>query len=80
MTLPNNEDHNTDITEHVSFQDDTHLHSLSCSMSVEEFHSSLKKMSSSQLEVLNYVKSKFEQKEFPFYVFISGGAGVGKTF
>jgi hypothetical protein len=37
-------------------------------------------MTQSQLEVLEYVKQKFESKTFPFHVFISGGAGVGKSF
>lgn len=37
-------------------------------------------MTKSQLEVLEHVKLKFEGKSFPFYVFVSGGAGVGKSF
>lgn len=29
---------------------------------------------------MEHVKLKFEGKSFPFYVFVSGGAGVGKSF
>lgn len=67
-------------SEHIPFENDMHLHSLSCSLSLNDFHSSVSKMTKSQLEVLEHVKLKFEGKSFPFYVFVSGGAGVGKSF
>lgn len=66
--------------EHIPFENDMHLHSLSCSLSLNDFHSSVTKMTESQLEVLEHVKLTFEGKSFPFYVFVSGGAGVGKSF
>lgn len=49
-------------------------------MSLEEFHNSVKKLTLSQSKVLKFLKLKFQNKKFPFYMFISGGAGVGKTF
>lgn len=64
----------------ISFEDDLHMHSLACTMSLEEFHNSVKKLTLSQSKVLKFLKLKFQNKEFPFYMFISGGAGVGKTF
>lgn len=67
-------------SEHIPFENNMHLHSLSCSLSLNDFHSSVTKMTKSQLEVLEHVKLKYEGKSFPFYVFVSGGAGVGKSF
>lgn len=64
------------------FEDETHMHSFRCSMSVDEFYNNFRKITPShQLKELNYVKSKFEDKQLPFHLFITGGgAGVGKTF
>lgn len=39
-------------SEHIPFENDMHLHSLSCSLSLNDFHSSVTKMTKSQLEVL----------------------------
>ena len=66
--------------ETLQFDEDMHFHSLQCCMSVSEFHTAVGKMSKSQMEALKYVKFKFENSQLPFHVFITGGAGVGKTF
>jgi hypothetical protein len=39
----NVENDNSQHAPHAPFENDTHLHSLSCSMSLHEFHSSVKK-------------------------------------
>ena len=62
------------------FHDDVHMHSFTCSMSVTEFQENVKKLTPSQLKALYFVKSKYEHKELPFHLFLTGGAGVGKTF
>lgn len=62
------------------FDDDLHMHSFSCSMSIVEFRESVKRLTPSQLEAFCFVKSKFEKNELPFHLFLTGGAGVGKTF
>lgn len=37
-------------------------------------------MTTSQTKALHFVKSKFETRNCPFHLFITGGAGVGKTY
>lgn len=57
-----------------------HTHSMYFSMSIEEFKDNLEKLTKSQLNVINYVKKAYKEKQLPFHLFITGGAGVGKTF
>lgn len=38
----------------ISFEDDLHMHSLACTMSLEEFHNSVKKLTLSQSKVLKF--------------------------
>ena len=71
---------NCDPCENDSIIDDLHMHSLFCPMSVDEFHENVKIMTPSQERVLNYIHRKFKEKSVPFHLFVSGGAGVGKTF
>lgn len=51
-----------------------------CSMSMEEFRKSIEQLSSSQLSVINYIKKSYDENKLPLHLFITGGAGVGKTF
>lgn len=55
--------------------DDLHTYSMYCSMSIMEFKNNVEK-----LNVINYVKKAYEEKQLPFHLFITGGAGVGKTY
>lgn len=56
------------------------MHSLHCSVSIDEFKRSIESMTTSQTKALHFVKSKFETRNCPFHLFITGGAGVGKTY
>lgn len=39
-----------------------------------EFKNNLEKLTNSQLNVINYVKKAYEEKQLPFHLFITGGA------
>lgn len=67
-------------SEHFQFHDEFHLHSLHCIMSYDEFQSSTKELTFSQVKALRHVQALFSEKQLPFHIFITGGAGVGKTF
>lgn len=62
-------------TNNENFQyDDLHTHSMYCSTSIMEFKNNLEKLTNSQLNVINYVKKAYEEKQLPFHLFITGGA------
>lgn len=76
----NKDDKRTDSSKNFTFDDDFHMHSLHCSVSIDEFKRSIESMTTSQTKALHFVKSKFETRNCPFHLFITGGAGVGKTY
>lgn len=49
-------------------------------MSYSEFQSSTKEVTFSQVNALRHVQGLLREKQLPFQIFITGWAGVGKTF
>ena len=61
--------------------DDSYLQNLqSCCQSETQPINSLKSMTSDQVAAFQYIKKKIDIKDCLFCVFITRGAGVGKTF
>lgn len=84
--FPTNESGSGHVNIVTGSAETTDMHSLECcSMSEGEFHEHVKRMSPCQANVLQYVKSFFSGQSFEhskdvLHLFISGGAGVGKSF
>ena len=64
-----------------SSQEEMHLHSLNCSMSYTEYNNCVKNLSASQLNALEIVRKHFQTRNTnSFHLFLTGGAGTGKSF
>lgn len=62
-------------------EDVTFNHSLSCRMSVEDYKTNLRKLTKSQKQALHTVHCHNQKSEKePLHLFITGVAGVGKSF
>ena len=60
--------------------DDVHLQSLECCiMSLTDYNNNLQLMTASQNEAFVWIQNELKKNE-PVYTFITGGAGVGKSF
>ncbi|CAG2244844.1 unnamed protein product [Mytilus edulis] len=64
----------------VCHQDDTEWHNLLIGCCPNEMQSMYDKLTKDQKLVFKYISTQFNQKQEAFHVFISGGAGVGKSF
>ncbi len=85
--IPHIEDH---IFDHHSMPSSEEMHSVDLEsiqnhirevspLSLQEYQVRLSQLSKSQRTVFNYVDEMAKKKE-PFFLFISGGAGTGKSF
>lgn len=62
-------------------QEQLHMHSLQCSMSFVEYEACVSKLSETQLFSLGIIKNHFQtNQKNSFHLFITGGAGTGKSF
>ncbi|XP_062586775.1 uncharacterized protein LOC134248381 isoform X1 [Saccostrea cucullata] len=62
-------------------QEQLHMHSLQCSMSFADYEACVSKLSETQLFSLNIIKNHFQtNQKNSFHLFITGGAGTGKSF
>lgn len=52
----NKDDKRTDSSKIFTFDDDFHMHSLHCSVSIDEFKRSIESMTTSQTKALHFVK------------------------
>ena len=70
----------------IADRDIVHMHSLECIMSEEQLLDRIRRLTKSQVKVLKYVQGHFNHKndgkgdERALLVFLTGGAGVGKSY
>lgn len=61
--------------------EEMYLHSLECSMSIEEYNDKKGQLSTSQSFALKVIENHFNRQETtPLHLFITGGAGTGKSY
>lgn len=63
------------------FKEQLHMHSIQHSVSFVDYKACVSKLSETQLFFLGIITNHFQTKQKnSFYLFITGGAGTGKSF
>ena len=68
------------INNSTNMCEDIEWQTVSVCQQTNSLYEQALKLTNDQKIVLNYIQSCFKEKKYPFHIFITGGAGVGKSY